>query len=87
MLRPYFSQSRSVVPGAIVERMMISGQVIGTSGWQASRYSQRHVIRSISRPTRWSVDELSEVVPNQLVAGVTNPAPARQPEEQPQPAQ
>jgi NAD(P)-dependent dehydrogenase (short-subunit alcohol dehydrogenase family) len=57
----------------------INGQVIGTSGWQASRYSQRRVVRSIHRARHWTVDELSRAVPNQLVAGITNPAPAQQP--------
>ncbi|MGE3961513.1 MAG: SDR family NAD(P)-dependent oxidoreductase [Dehalococcoidia bacterium] len=57
----------------------INGQVIGTSGWQASRYSQRHVSRSIHLARHWSVDELSRAVPNQLVNGITNPAPNQQP--------
>ncbi|MEE8336475.1 MAG: SDR family NAD(P)-dependent oxidoreductase [Dehalococcoidia bacterium] len=59
----------------------ISGQVIGSSGWQASRYSIRHVTRSISHPTRWTVEELAEVIPGQLTAGITNPAPAPPPPE------
>ena len=57
----------------------INGQVIGTSGWQASRYSQRHVIRSIALPRHWTVEELGRAVPGQLVAGITNPAPSQQP--------
>ncbi len=60
----------------------ISGQVIGSSGWQASRYSMRQVTRSISRPTRWTVEELASVIPGQLVAGIPNPAPAQPPPEQ-----
>ncbi len=62
----------------------ISGQVIGTSGWQASRYSPRHVIRSISRPRRWTVAELMEVVPGAITAGIPNPAPPQAPQPQPQ---
>ena len=58
----------------------ISGQVIGASGWQASRYSMRHVTRSISRPTRWSVEELADMIPGHLTAGIQNPAPAQQPQ-------
>jgi NAD(P)-dependent dehydrogenase (short-subunit alcohol dehydrogenase family) len=57
---------------------MISGQVIGTSGWQSSRYSIRQAIRSISAPRRWSVEELSDIVPNHLAQGIHNPAPAVQ---------
>ena len=57
----------------------INGQVIGTSGWQASRYSQRRVVRSIHRARHWTVDELSRAVPNQLVNGIVNPAPNQQP--------
>ncbi|MSP21970.1 MAG: SDR family NAD(P)-dependent oxidoreductase [Dehalococcoidia bacterium] len=60
---------------------MISGQVIGTSGWQASRYSIRQAIRSISAPRRWTVEELSDIVPNHLAAGIINPAPYVQPQE------
>ncbi|MCC6238024.1 MAG: SDR family NAD(P)-dependent oxidoreductase [Dehalococcoidia bacterium] len=54
---------------------MISGQVIGTSGWQASRYSIRSAIRSISGPRRWTVEELADLVPNHLAQGIYNPAP------------
>ena len=61
----------------------ISGQVIGTSGWQASRYSPRHVIRTIARPSRWTVADLEQVIPGALTAGIPNPAPATQPQTQP----
>jgi 3-oxoacyl-[acyl-carrier protein] reductase len=57
----------------------ISGQVIGTSGWQASRYSPRRVIRSMSKPGRWTIEELEQVVPGALAAGIPNPAPAAPP--------
>ncbi len=55
----------------------VSGQVIGSSGWQASRYSFRQVTRSIAKSDHWTVDELSRAVPLQLVAGIDNPAPKR----------
>ena len=55
----------------------ISGHVIGISGWQASRYSPRHVERSIERPRPWTVEELRLALPLQLTAGITNPAPKR----------
>ena len=38
----------------------VTGQVIGTSGWQMSLYSPRHVIRTIHKDGRWTVDELEE---------------------------
>ncbi len=57
---------------------IVSGQVIGTSGWQSSRYSIRQAIRSISAPRRWTIEELSDIVPNHLAAGIPNPAPAVQ---------
>jgi hypothetical protein len=60
---------------------VISGQVIGTSGWQSSRYSIRQAIRSISAPRRWTIDELSDIVPNHLAQGILNPAPAVQQQE------
>jgi len=59
----------------------VSGHVIGTSGWQASRYSQRKVIRSIHQPRNWTVAELAKAVPEQLLAGIPNPAPKLQPKE------
>ena len=64
----------------------ISGQVIGSSGWQASRYSPRRVIRSIAKPGRWTVAELEQIIPGALTAGIPNPAPAQQPQPQTQPA-
>ncbi|PKB82825.1 MAG: hypothetical protein BZY88_03525 [SAR202 cluster bacterium Io17-Chloro-G9] len=54
----------------------VTGQVIGTSGWQMSLYSPRHVIRSIHKDGRWTVDELEELLPVSLSAGLVNPAPA-----------
>ncbi len=59
----------------------VSGQVIGSSGWQASRYSMRQVIRSLSASKRWSVEELQDVVPNHLASGIANPAPEQAPRE------
>jgi 3-oxoacyl-[acyl-carrier protein] reductase len=55
----------------------INGQVIGCSGWQASRYSVRQVTRSVAKAGYWTVDELRKAVPLQLTAGVANPAPKR----------
>ena len=54
----------------------ITGQVIGTTGWQMSLYSPRHVIRSIHKDGRWTLDELEQLVPMSLGSGMVNPAPA-----------
>jgi NAD(P)-dependent dehydrogenase (short-subunit alcohol dehydrogenase family) len=64
----------------------VSGQVIGTSGWQASRYAPRRVIRSIGKTSRWTVAELEEAIPGALTAGIPNPAPVQQAQPQSQPA-
>jgi NAD(P)-dependent dehydrogenase (short-subunit alcohol dehydrogenase family) len=60
---------------------VISGQVIGTAGWQASRYSPRQVVRSIAAPHIWGVEELRLAVPLALTSGVPNPAPKQDPRE------
>lgn len=54
----------------------VTGQVIGTSGWPMTLYSPRHVIRSIHKDGRWTLDELEDIVPSALAAGLVNPAPA-----------
>ena len=57
----------------------ITGQVIGTSGWQMTLYSPRHVTRSIHKNGRWTLDELDELIPISLAQGLTNPMPAAPP--------
>ena len=57
----------------------ITGQVIGTSGWVMSLYSPRHVIRSIHKSGRWTLDELDDVMPISVAAGLINPVPAQPP--------
>ena len=59
----------------------ITGQVIGTSGWQMTLYSPRHVTRSIHKNGRWTLDELDELIPISLAQGLTNPMPAAPPRE------
>lgn len=61
----------------------ITGQVIGTSGWQMSQYSPRHIIRSIHKEGRWTLDELEQLVPISLTSGLPNPAPATAPPQPP----
>ncbi len=57
----------------------ISGQVIGTSGWALSLYSPRHVIKSIHKDGRWTLDELDQIIPFSLGNGLINPVPAERP--------
>ena len=57
----------------------ISGQVFGTSGWALSLYSPRHVIKSIHKNGRWTLDELDDLIPFSLAEGLINPVPAEQP--------
>ena len=59
----------------------ITGQVIGTSGWQMTLYSPRHVTRSIHKNGRWTLGELDELIPISLAQGLTNPMPAAPPRE------
>ena len=57
----------------------LTGQVIGTSGWPATLYSPRHVIRSIHKNARWTLDELDDLIPISLGNGLVNPVPAQPP--------
>ena len=59
----------------------ITGQVIGTSGWDMSLYGPRQVIKSIHKNGRWTLDELDQLIPISLAAGLTNPVPAAPPRE------
>lgn len=53
----------------------VTGQVIGTSGWPMTLYSPRHVIRSIHKTGRWTLDELDDLMPISLGANLVNPVP------------
>ncbi len=53
----------------------VTGQVVGVSGWQATLYSPRHVISSIHKNGRWTLDELDRLIPISLGADLTNPVP------------
>ena len=59
----------------------ITGQVIGTSGWPMTLYSPRHVVNTIHKNGRWTLDELDELVPISLAAGLVNPVPLQPPRE------
>ena len=60
----------------------ITGQVIGTSGWPMTLYSPRHVIKSIHKNERWTLDELDQLIPASLGAGLVNPVPPQPPRQQ-----
>ena len=57
----------------------ITGQVIGTSGWALSLYSPRHVIKSIHKNGKWTLDELDDLIPISLAEGLINPDPVDTP--------
>ena len=54
----------------------ITGQVFGTSGWELSLYSPRHVVRSIHKNEAWSLEELEKLIPISLGKDLINPSPA-----------
>ncbi len=57
----------------------ITGQVVGVSGWQATLYSPRHVISSIHKDGRWTLDELDRLIPISLSSDLVNPVPLQSP--------
>ncbi len=57
----------------------ITGQVIGVSGWPMTLYSPRHVAKSIHKNGRWTLDELDDLIPISLGAGLINPVPMAEP--------
>jgi len=61
----------------------VNGQRIGSSGWQVTFTDPRRVIRSISKPGRWTVDDLIRLVPASLTQGIPNVAPPVEPQAAP----
>ncbi len=53
----------------------INGQVIFIGGGVISLVAPPRPVKTIYKPTRWTVDELIQVVPATLTAGVANPSP------------
>ncbi len=53
----------------------INGQIFRASSGNISRVSPIGVEQAISKPGRWTQDELAETVPKQLTQGIENPAP------------
>ena len=54
----------------------ITGQVIGIFGWPMELYFARHVVQSINKDGRWTLEELDEVMPLTIGRELPNPAPA-----------
>ena len=59
----------------------ITGQVIGVSGWPMNLYYARHVVESINKDGRWTLDELDQVMPMTIGKGLANTAPGEPPRE------
>lgn len=59
----------------------VNGQVFFASGGRISIYAQPVQEKSIYSKQRWTVKDLSLIVPATLMAGVANPAPAQPPAE------
>jgi len=59
----------------------INGQVFFATGGRISIYALPTQVRTIYSKTRWTVGELSSIVPATLAAGVVNPAPPEPPAE------
>jgi len=57
----------------------ITGQVVQTSGWDMSYFSPRHIVGAVHKNGIWTVDELADLLPLTLAAGVKNPAPPEKP--------
>jgi len=53
----------------------INGQIFHVAGGTVGLAWHPTPMRTIWKPAMWTLDELCEVVPNQLMAGIPNPAP------------
>ena len=53
----------------------VNGKVFNVSGGQVSVSHEVESFREIHKPGRWTIDELRDLVPAQLLAGIRNPAP------------
>jgi NAD(P)-dependent dehydrogenase (short-subunit alcohol dehydrogenase family) len=53
----------------------INGYIFGVAGGSVSVLHHPTAMRTIWKPDMWTLDELTDLVPNQLLAGVPNPAP------------
>jgi 3-oxoacyl-[acyl-carrier protein] reductase len=53
----------------------INGQIFSVSGGQVALLNHPLAIRTIYKPGMWTLDELDQMVPRGLLAGIPNPAP------------
>jgi NAD(P)-dependent dehydrogenase (short-subunit alcohol dehydrogenase family) len=53
----------------------VNGKVFNVSGGQVSVSHEVDSLREIHKPDRWTVEELRDLVPSMLMAGLRNPAP------------
>lgn len=59
----------------------INGYCFGASGGQYSLYANPAPIKSIHKVGRWTLDELDQIIPRSLAAGLVNPAPPETPKQ------
>ena len=60
----------------------INGYVFGASGGQISLYSNPTPVKSIHKDGRWTLDELLNLMPTTLAAGLVNPSPPQPPKQE-----
>jgi NAD(P)-dependent dehydrogenase (short-subunit alcohol dehydrogenase family) len=53
----------------------VNGKIFHVAGGSVSLAHEEHHIQSIEKDGRWTLAELAALVPNQLMAGIPNPAP------------
>jgi hypothetical protein len=53
----------------------INGKIFYVAGGRISLAHEEEAMRRISKQGMWTVDELRDLVPSQLMYGLTNPAP------------
>jgi len=63
------------------EAANINGYTFDVHGGEIGLYSEPIQVRSILKEGIWTVDELCEIVPTTLAAGLVNPSPPQQPKE------
>jgi len=59
----------------------INGQTFGAAGGRVSLHYQPIEVKSIHKQERWTLDELDEILPRSLMAGLVNPAPVQPPKQ------
>jgi len=60
---------------ALDEAWNVNGKIFYVAGGRVSLAHEESAVRQISKDGMWTVDELRELVPQNLMGGVVNPAP------------